>query len=69
MRKIETAICPQCDQPFRFARTGKRPRVYCNVCRVLRYEAQRAQFYERQDETEKRLAIRMNAIKCHEATA
>ena len=69
MRKIETTICRQCDQQFRFERKGKRPRVYCNVCRVLRYEAQRVQFYERQDAAEQRLAVRANAIKCHEVAA
>ncbi|MGY4614801.1 hypothetical protein ACVWZ4_000028 [Bradyrhizobium sp. USDA 4472] len=67
MRKIETATCGECKRPFRFERKGKRPRVYCNVCRVLRYETQRAEFYQRQDATEKRLADRANAIKCHEA--
>jgi len=64
---VESAVCRQCEQPFRFIRYGKRPRVYCEVCRELRYEAQRAQFYERLDATEKRLAARANAIACHEA--
>lgn len=64
---VQSAVCPQCSEPFRFMRHGKRPRVYCEVCRELRYHAQRARFYERQDETEKRLAARLNAILCHEA--
>ncbi|MCK1445399.1 hypothetical protein IVB43_23730 [Bradyrhizobium sp. 48] len=67
MKAIESTICRQCEEPFRFIRLGKRPRVYCEVCRELRYQAQRARFYERQNETEKRLAARTNAIKCHEA--
>ena len=67
MKPVQHAICQQCGENFRFIRYGKKPRSYCEVCRELRYQAQRAEFYRRQDATEQRLASRTNAIKCHEA--
>lgn len=67
MRRIEQANCRQCEEPFRFERKGKRPRIYCNVCRVLRYEAQVKQFKLKLSEADKRAEIRENAIKCFEA--
>jgi hypothetical protein len=67
---IITKNCKQCLQPFQFIsrREGRRGshRVYCEVCRELRTDEAICRFKARQSDTEKRLAIRANAIKCHE---
>jgi hypothetical protein len=73
MKIIVTKGCKQCLQPFQFIsrRYGRRGshRVYCEVCRELRVDASAHRFKERQSETEKRLAVRANAIACHEEAA
>lgn len=71
MKIVVTKNCKQCLQPFQFIsrREGRRGslRVYCEVCRELRTDESIRRFKERLSDTEKRLAARANAIKCHEA--
>jgi hypothetical protein len=70
MKIIVTKSCKQCLQAFQFIsrRHGRRGshRVYCEVCREIRTDEAVCRFNQRQSETEKRLAVRANAIACHE---
>lgn len=70
MKVVVTKNCKQCLQPFQFIsrRHGRRGshRVYCEVCRELRTDEAISRFKAKLSETDKRLAVRANAIACHE---
>jgi len=65
MTQVQGTVCRQCGDAFRFIRYGKRPRIYCEVCRELRIKASIQRFKDKLSETEKRAAARENAFACH----